>query len=281
METFKTMLAKPANYSKFNFDGAVLQTKLDGMRCYITKDGMFSRAHKPVLSAPHIIKALKPFFDEYGDDVILDGELYNHKFADDFNKIISLARKTKPTQEHLKESAALLQFHCYDMYPVQDPGMTYLDRKEFITREVINKMYGVYPVETIHIYNEEDVAKFHKRFLASGYEGSIMREDAPYEQKRSSSLMKVKDFFDEEATIVDFVEGKGKLEGHVGKFIAKSDCGITFGCPPGLFSFEDRKEMWENREDYLGQRITFEHFGKTPGNKSFRHPMGKAIRNYE
>ena len=108
METFKTMLAKPANYSKFNFEGAVLQTKLDGMRCYITKDGMFSRAHKPVLSAPHIIKALKPFFDEYGDDVILDGELYNHKFADDFNKIISLARKTKPTAEHLERICCII-----------------------------------------------------------------------------------------------------------------------------------------------------------------------------
>ena len=277
---FNTMLAKPANYAKFNFKGAMLQTKLDGMRCYITKDGMFSRAHKPVLSSPHIKNSLEDFFKQY-PDVILDGELYNHKFADNFNKIISLVRKTKPTQEHLEEAKHLVQFHCYDMFDPDQLELTYQERHNFITKEVINKMYGIYPVETIYVHNKEDVAKFHKLFLAAGYEGSIMRENAPYEQKRSSTLMKVKDFFDEEATIIGFVEGKGKLEGHLGKFLAKADNGIEFGCPPGAFSFEDRKQMWEDRESLIGERITFEHFGLTPGNKSFRHPMGKAIRNYE
>jgi hypothetical protein len=45
----------------------------------------------------------------------LDGELYNHDLKNDFEKIISLVRKTKPTEEDRLESAQMVQFHCYDI----------------------------------------------------------------------------------------------------------------------------------------------------------------------
>jgi DNA ligase 1 len=48
-------------------------------------------------------------------DVILDGELYNHDLKNDFEKIISLVRKTKPTEEDRLESTQMVQFHCYDI----------------------------------------------------------------------------------------------------------------------------------------------------------------------
>ena len=46
----------------------------------------------------HIELALIPFFKQ-NPDVILDGELYNHKLKNDFEKIISLVRKQKPTAD--------------------------------------------------------------------------------------------------------------------------------------------------------------------------------------
>ena len=51
----KPMLAypvstKPIDYSKPVF----MQPKLDGVRCYITKDGAFSRNHKPFKNCKHI-----------------------------------------------------------------------------------------------------------------------------------------------------------------------------------------------------------------------------------
>ena len=62
-----------------------------------------------------IIKdSLKPWF-EFHDDVILDGELYNHDLRDNFEKIISLVRKTKPTDEDRQEASEMTQFHCYDI----------------------------------------------------------------------------------------------------------------------------------------------------------------------
>jgi DNA ligase-1 len=90
------------------------QAKLDGIRCIVTKDGMFSRNGKAIISAPHIFDSVKPLF-ETNPDLIFDGELYADKFANDFNKIVSLVKKTKPTADDLKESKELIEYHIYDL----------------------------------------------------------------------------------------------------------------------------------------------------------------------
>ena len=93
-----------------------MQPKLDGVRCVISKDGAYSRTGKEWLNIHHITANLEPFFEKY-PDVILDGELYNHELKDDFEKIISLVRKTKPKESDRVESAGYVQFHCYDYIP--------------------------------------------------------------------------------------------------------------------------------------------------------------------
>ena len=85
------------------------QPKLDGIRCIVTKDGMFSRNGKKIISAPHIRENLEGFFKKY-PNAILDGELYCDKLANDFNKICSLVKRTKPTDEELEESAETIEY---------------------------------------------------------------------------------------------------------------------------------------------------------------------------
>ena len=113
--------AKPIDYSKPTF----IQPKLDGVRCVIqlnheaNERGEFpveaySRTGKLWKNIDHILEELYPFFDKY-PNVILDGELYNHDLRDNFEKIISLVRKTKPTDEDRLEASELTQYHCYDI----------------------------------------------------------------------------------------------------------------------------------------------------------------------
>jgi len=71
-----------------------VQPKLDGVRCILNAGELTTRAGKPIVSCPHLAK-------EY---YLLDGELYNHELKEDFNKIISLVRKTKPTKEDIEEA---------------------------------------------------------------------------------------------------------------------------------------------------------------------------------
>ena len=136
-------------------------------------------------------------------------------------------------------------------------------------------------VDTMFVITEADSVKKHARNLAAGYEGSILRLNAPYECKRSRNLQKFKDFHDTEATIVDFVEGKGKRTGTLGKFIMRDKDGIEFGCPPGKgFTHSMLADILNNIKDYLGQQATFTYFERTKAN-SYRHPQFKILRNYE
>ena len=121
----------------------------------------------------------------------------------------------------------------------------------------------------------------HQLNLDEGYEGSILRLDKPYQQKRSYNLQKFKDFNDTEATIVGYEIGKGKREGTLGKFLMQDDDGIEFGCPPGKgYNYAALTDILNNIHDYIGKRATFTYFERTQYG-SYRHPMFKTIRNYE
>ena len=98
---FEPMLAQDWNKEKHKIEYPVIsQPKLDGIRCIVKKDGMWSRNGKKIISAPHIYNSLRPLFEK-NPDLIFDGELYADKFAHDFNAICSLVKKTKPTLKDL------------------------------------------------------------------------------------------------------------------------------------------------------------------------------------
>ena len=84
----KPMLAHKFSESRVDWSLPVyIQPKLDGVRCLFTKDGAYSRTGKQFKNLAHIELALIPFFKQQ-PDVVLDGELYNHKLKRDFEKII-------------------------------------------------------------------------------------------------------------------------------------------------------------------------------------------------
>jgi DNA ligase-1 len=260
-----------------------MQPKLDGVRCVIklgdnNEVQAFSRTGKPWLNIAHITNSLHFFFTQ-NPDVILDGELYNHDLRDNFNKIISLVRKTKPTPSDKDEAAKLVQFHCYD-YIETVLNEPYSYRKRQLAT---SKMYSycVFYVPTFKVLSDKNAKTVHAKNLANGYEGSILRLDKPYECKRSYNLQKFKDFHDTEALIIGYEAGKGKREGTLGKFLMQDDDGNEFGCPPGKgFTYKMLAAIQDNIHDYIGKRATFTYFERTPAG-SYRHPFYKALRNYE
>lgn len=283
MTTFNVMLAHsaPKTIDFKNNDTFFIQPKLDGVRCYITKDGAFSRNHKQLHNCKHILTELKPLFAD-NPSVILDGELYNHKFKNNFNKIISLVRKQKPTQQDKFESASYLQFHCYDLFSDYDSYsyLKFIDRTLAITNlKSKYKLKFTHEVDTKVIWNDDELNKFHNENKQNGYEGSIIRANKLYEQKRSHNLWKVKDFNDTEATIIGWVEGQGKRTGTIGKFLARDANGIEFGMPV-MDKMPVLKKMYDIAEWYIGKTATFTYFQRTPSG-SYRHPLFKTVRNYE
>ena len=275
----KPMLAYPVSDKPINYDNDVfMQPKLDGVRCVIQCDNSkitaYSRAGKEWKNIDHILFNLKPWF-ALNQDVILDGELYNHDLKDNFEKIISLVRKTKPTEEHRLESEKMVQFHCYDII---DETMSFAMRNEFI-KQAVPRNHCVRHVETTQCYTEGDAKVFHQDNLDQGYEGSILRTNDTYKCGRSWNLRKFKDFHDTEALIVDWVEGNGKRKGTIGKFMAQDEDGVLFGMPV-MDKFDYLQKNFEDMKTWIGKTATFTYFERTKAG-SYRHPLFKCIRDYE
>ena len=276
VENIKAMLAHKYNEDKADYP-AFIQPKLDGVRCLFTAKGAFSRANNQFMNVEHIEQALKPFFAK-NPTAVLDGELYNHGLKDDFEKIISLVKKKKPTDNDKSEAAELVQYHVYDVASLTIA--TYSLRFNFI--QDLTYTYPICKVDTQVALDFDEALKMHKKNLKLGYEGSIYRTfEGRYKGTRSWDLMKFKDFHDAEATIIGYEEGKGKREGTLGKIIREDDNGNKFGCPPGKgYNYKDLANILNNISDYMGEIATFTYFERTKAG-SYRHPHYKCLRNYE
>ena len=275
----KPMLAHKYDDNRVDWSKPVyIQPKLDGVRCLFTKDGAYSRTGKHFKNLVHIELALMPFFNN-NPDVVLDGELYNHELKHDFEKIISLVRKQKPTADDRLEAQQLVQFHVYDYFDSVKYDSYKTRMQQLVTSNIYCNCVKYVNAKLIDSYNY--ARELHTWNLADGYEGSIIRLDGLYKHGRSYDLMKFKDFSDTEATIVGYELGKGKRTGTLGKFLMMDDEGVQFGCPPGKgYSYKDLSDMLLNINDYIGQRATFTYFQRTQAG-SYRHPLFKCIRNYE
>lgn len=205
---FEPMLAE--TYKSFAV--GYVQPKLDGIRCIINKDGMWSRAGKPIISCPHIITELEHIF-EAQPSLILDGELYNHNLKDDFNEIQSLVMaksESSLTEEHFELTRMLVEYNVYDI-PSLPALFSY--RKDALDELFKNRFLRLRLVKTEKVLDKFDYQCLHEDFLEEGYEGSIWRADTLYENKRTKNLLKRKEFMDEEFELFSIEEGKGNWAG--------------------------------------------------------------------
>jgi ATP-dependent DNA ligase len=278
---FEPMLASKWEDSKDKITYPIFsQPKLDGIRCVVTKDGMFSRNGKPIISAPHIRESLDDIFDVY-PDLILDGELYADKFANDFNKIVSLVKKTKPTDTDLKESKKNIQYWIYDL---PDNDIQFGERCERLHELFEN--YNSFSkhcveVETDICNDEDEVMGLYEEYVDNGFEGQMLRLNKEYENKRSKSLMKHKSFVDEEYTILDIVEGEGNRTGTAGYMVFETIEGKRFKSNV-KGTWDETAEMLKSKKKLIGKQATIKYFNLTPdGIPRFPYVINIDRNSYE
>jgi DNA ligase-1 len=269
------------------------QPKLDGIRCIAMREGLFTRTGKEITAVPHIHEALKPLFEKY-PNATLDGELYNHAYKDDFNKIIHLVRKQNLTEEHLAESKEMIQYHIYDAPVIgkDNPfrkGGCYTEKDYFSDRTSVldaqfpnlglDKEECLVIVETIEIHSREQLDRCYEDYVEAGYEGQMVRLDGPYENKRSPRLLKRKEFIDEEYKILGYEEGEGNRAGTIKHFKFKNKDGKEFNSNvKGSFSYLTK--LLEIADTLIGKDATIKYFNLTPDGVP-RFPYVIAIRDYE
>lgn len=250
-----------------------IQPKLDGLRM-LANNELKSRNHKSFVSTPHILKSVKSLNCLY----TLDGEAYNHELKEDFNKLISLVKQSKPKQEDFDKSEKLVQYHCYDILM---PG-NFKVRNEYLKKLLLDsdnkeKYPYIKYVPTIWCYKSE-VDTWWKYFTKLGYEGIMIRRNKEYEGDRSRNLLKYKKFKDAEFEIVDILEGVGNRSKMMGKVVLKIG-DKTFGAnAKGDHAYY--KELLDNKQDYIGKMATVKYQNLTPDGIP-RFGIMIAIRDYE
>lgn len=257
----KPMLAQRFDRVKVSLDNVLLQRKLDGNRCCITKQNgkiiPYSRNGKIIpADLSHITNGLNL---EEGQTI--DGELYCHG-----ERLQTIVSWIKRDQEKTKN----LLFHAYDL----------MDNRSYAVRmydliSIIGDHKSANFIPTVRASGMDEVLSFHKNSISSGYEGTIIRlPEYGYEAgKRSRSLLKLKSFFDDEFEVVDIHESKDGwaiLE-------CTTEDGVTFRVSsPG--TMEEKVEILDDAEYYIGRFVNVEYAQLTKDGVPF-HPVATAFRD--
>lgn len=247
------------------------QPKFDGHRCIAMSDGtgLWTRSRKPIVSMGHIVNALKA---TGLNAATLDGELYNHDYRDRFDDLTSFIRDTS-----VKPGAEVVQFHVYDVVTSQRQELRtrWLD----LQRAKLPKDSPIVIVETIEVQNEEELMEAFQRFVSMGYEGAIARNIDGYyqENRRSTDLIKIKEFVDDEFEVTGVEEGRGKLAGHAGAFFCKTKSGAEFKAKL-MGELEGLRKYFEDPSLAIGKQLTVKYQGLTKKNGVPRFPVAMRFR---
>jgi len=257
-----------------------VQPKFDGTRTVAVcglKAGtpcLFSRQRKAYPHLEHIQAVVR----QLPKGLLLDGELYRHDL--DFQEIVGTVKKKTLTKAD-EAKHALIQLHCYDII---DEKKTFEERfmelkalfKEY--KKVIGDILVLCPTEKVA--KKEDLKPKHDEYVAEGYEGLMVRNALGLYDvgNRSTDLLKMKEFQDDEFEIVGFYEGEGGDKGLV-IWRCKTKEGKLFGCRPHG-THEERAELFKHGKEYVGKMLTV-RFQELTADGIPRFPVGIAVRDYE
>jgi DNA ligase-1 len=240
--------------------------KFDGIRAVTAKGDMKSRRGKPINSTPEILNDLAKVFELY-PNVIFDGELYNHALKDDFNQIQSLVTKKHISVEEQEQINSLVEYHIYDIVELNN-GLNV--RNEFL-HSIVNIIGPRIKIVDRRLANkQEELDDLYGGYLVDGYEGQMVRAfSSKYELKRTKSLLKRKEFVDEDFQISLIGEGQGNWAGHAKfvEFILPDDrrCGDGSRPKAGLRgNFDFARTLLEEAEEYAGGTVTVRFQNLTP-----------------
>jgi len=246
------------------------QRKLDGTRCIaLPGQGLFSRLRKTI----HHMQHIKEEINRLDPSIILDGELYSTSLT--FQEIVGLVKR-ETLKKGDAEKQLQIKYHVYDLV---------LDAPYEERKQLLEQLFQTYDfkhlvlVQTDECESEVQMKEQHAQYVAEGYEGIMLRtKKGAYKNSRSTDLLKYKEFFDDEYEVVGVEQGVGLEDGCV-IWVCQTKEGKTFHCRP-RGTREDRQQLFENGEDYVGKMLTVRYQENTDEGLP-RFPVGITFRDYE
>ncbi|CAF4811454.1 unnamed protein product [Rotaria sp. Silwood1] len=235
-----------------------MSEKLDGVRAYWNGKNFYSRQGN-LFHVPDFFKAALP-------KVPLDGEIWCGRGL--FQKCVSIVKKQ--ANKVVPDDYKLLTYLIFD---APSHGGKYEDRVKWLQANIPQDDDKCFAT-VVGIKKCEGLAQL-KQFLAdvnkTGGEGIMLRKPGSlYEHKRSTTLLKVKTFYDEEALIIGHKPSKS-LVGMVGALECELPNGKRFDVGSGLNMDQRRKPPKK------GSVITFK-FQELSNSGSPRFPVFLRVR---
>lgn len=275
VKQFTPMLAQTYKKEKGFKTPCLVQPKLDGVRAYFHEGKFRSRNHKEYFNMQHLTNSLI----KVKDNVIFDGELYNHSMTfQELMKFVKLKEIDEDEGEMLPKINKYVEYHIFDCYFPDNPDMPFIERYKYL--QSIQKLFKksqVFFVEAEKLPSIKKLDDFHEKYASNGYEGIMLRTpESPYEFKRSKFLQKYKVFVDDEFEVIGYdKEVQDGIELVV--WICKTKENLEFNCRP-KGSHDERSELYKNADKYIGKKLTVV-FQEYTDDGIPRFPVGKGFRD--
>ncbi len=239
-------------YQDQNITGWVMSEKLDGIRAYWNGTHLISRGGKIIYAPKWFTKNYPPFE--------IDGELWTKR--GDFENISSIVRDKKPGKEWEE-----IKHYIFEVPHAQGGLFDRLDKVKGYAGKTIKI------IEQIPIKDKSHLEVFLKEIEQKDGEGVVVRDpNAPYINKRTSKVLKVKTFQDAECKVVGYTKGKGKYKNVIGAIQCQLKNGTQFKIGTGL------SDARRSNPPHIGEMVTFKYQKFTKYGKP-RFPVFLRVRN--
>src|SRR5262245_43757749 len=214
-----------------------MSEKLDGVRAYWDGKRFISRLGNEFHAPDWFLRGLPK--------TPLDGELWVERKA--FQKTVSIVRR-QDKSDHWKQ----IRYVVFDAPTRSD---LFEERLKFLAECLAGAgSEFVLPHEQQRCKNLEHLRAELERIEGLGGEGLMLRQPgSKYEAGRSTTLLKVKNFHDADAEVLEHVAGKGRHKGRLGALVVRMPDGTEFSVGTG-FSDKQRESP-----PPIGSTITYRY----------------------
>ena len=275
LPVFDLLLASPnpSNSLESILYPCYVQKKEDGCRMIRMPNGIFLGRNGRTVPNKNLNKHI-----ETSTSYVLDGEFVSDKRK--FNDIVSIFKSED------KEIPEDIKFVVFNAIPLEDwskqNSETTNAEQLLIIQEITKNSKNIEVIENYIANSPEEVFEIHNRFLAKGYEGSMVKNiTATYAWERvrvnAGIMLKLKQMETTDGKIVGYFEGEGRNQGRFGGFIVELE-DRTITRVGGGIEDKEREEFWKIKDTLIGQWIIIKFTEKTEDN-NLRFPIFKGLRD--
>ena len=272
----------------------ILEIKLDGVRLLtvVHPDGrvdQFSRNGKEIVNFEHIKSEFSKIAKNFERSMVFDGEVISSSFQ-------ALMKQVHRKSNVQADDAVLMLFDVLPLSEFQRGVSTLGQRRRSNLLMSFAPLFQT--VQSIDIVpqtvvdfdsyvGELEFKAFNQKAIEHGLEGVMVKDpNAVYECKRTHSWLKLKPWIEVSLTAKTVEEGTGKNVGRMGAVVFEGEedgkqITVSVG---GGWSDQDRDEIWNSREEVIGQigEIRADAITQNQdGTYSLRFPRFKVWRGFK